>query len=126
MLFDGWLSETVELQQQAYGLDYERLANDPNFRADYFAFQILAAMDELSEAADEVGWKPWAKTRGWINRDAFIEECVDTLHFIGNLLAAAGVSDKELSDAYHAKMRENQRRQDEGYEQRGMPPDTVS
>lgn len=77
-----------------------------------------AAVIELSEFMQEVGWKPWASPRGWVNRDAALRELVDVGHFVANLLCALDVSDAEWERAYRAKQEVNRQRQRDGYDGR--------
>ena len=113
-MFDGWLLRTSVLQQQSYGTKPQELEGEP--RVEYVRWNVLAAMRELGETLNEVkGWKPWATKRDDVgdfkNRDDYVEELVDTLHFIANLLCVAGVTDTELSEAYERKMAVNAARQ---------------
>lgn len=52
--------------------------------AEYVRLNVLAAMKELSEVLDEVGWKPWG-TSEHFNREAFLEELADVQMFLDNL-----------------------------------------
>jgi hypothetical protein len=88
---------------------------DPDELADYVTENHSAAVVELSEFMQEVGWKPWATPRGWVNRDAAIGELVDVAHFLANLLCALDVSDVEWQARYRAKQEVNRRRQRDGY-----------
>lgn len=112
-LFGDWLAKTDELQKEAYGNDLG--AMDPEARAAEFRTQAFSAVSELVEMSNEIGWKPWATSRH-INREAFISEGVDVLHFVANLLLLAGCTDEELNAGYVAKMEKNRRRQLEGYD----------
>lgn len=69
---------------------------------------------ELSEFMQEVGWKPWATPRGWVNRDAAVGELVDVAHFLANLLCALDVTDAEWQHAYRTKQEVNRQRQRSG------------
>lgn len=111
MFFD-WLSSTRELQTQSFGGDPADL--DGEARAEFVRWNVLAATDELHEALQEVAWKPWGKNHGDINREAFIKECVDALHFVGNLLATVACTDEEFSSAYRAKQQVNRDRMASG------------
>lgn len=117
-LFGSWLDETQRLQLEAYHHDLQAFVGDD--RADAVMMNILAATDELHEALQEVDWKPWLTVgRGaWHDRDAFVGELVDVLHFVANLLVLAGCDDLELSRRYAAKMSLNRRRQTDGYDGR--------
>lgn len=111
-LFDSWLSETKELQNQYYDQNLPILWDEKLI--EFIRWNTLAAEDELHEALNEVSWKPWASAQ-FINREEFIGELVDALHFIGNMLAGVGCSDEELSEAYEEKMARNRARMTEGY-----------
>lgn len=108
-----WLEKTRELQIQAYGRDPATLEGE-ELRY-YIIWNSLAAMKELSEATDEVRWKPWATLEPGepivTDKAAFIKEIVDINHFLGNLLVAAGCTDDEYDNAYEAKMEVNRERQ---------------
>ncbi len=118
-----------ELQIDAFDLDPAALTGDA--RAQFATWNAWALVDELKEAMDEVGWKPWASSRHF-NRELFINEIVDVLHFVGNLLLLASqnpastlaeygtvVNVHVLADTvwkqYQLKHDENLRRQREGY-----------
>ena len=96
------------LQRIAYGVKPSDLEGDA--RAQFFHGQGFAAMVELAEMSQEIGWKPWGSDRG-LDRERYLKEGVDVLHFIANLLCLAGITDKELNQAYNAKMRTNLARQ---------------
>lgn len=110
-LFGTWLEETKELQEQYYGKEYPIEGQE---LIDYIVINTVAAEDELHEALNEVSWKPWASAN-FVNREAFIGEIVDTLHFIGNMLVGVECTDLELSKAYEEKMIRNRARMTEGY-----------
>lgn len=112
-LFDEWLAKTDELQREAYGNDLPAL--DPETRAKEFTMQGFAAIAELVEMSNEIGWKPWATSRH-LNREKYIAEGVDVLHFVANLLLLAGATDSELNEAYLRKMETNRKRQLDGYD----------
>ena len=112
MNFTSWLNSTLDLQRTAFDVDPPYL--DDEERAEFVRWNILAATDELHEALNEVGWKPWATDR-YFNRDAFVGELIDVMHFIGNLLVTAGVTGEELSQRYHSKQQRNRYRQVVGY-----------
>ena len=69
---------------------------------------------------DEVdGWKPWQTFREhageFKDRDAFVDEGVDVLHFIANLLLVGSTTDTELEDRFTKKQARNAARQTAGY-----------
>lgn len=122
--FDRWLQMQRKLQIQAFDKDPALLEGDE--RATFMTWNSAALVFELGEAMDEVGWKPWATSRH-MNREAFIAEMVDLLHFAGNLLlCAAQVYDsgwvdvkglaEEVWQAYEAKHEVNLKRQEDGYD----------
>lgn len=115
----SWLASTRELQERTYGFSFPLEGED---LANYLTWNHTAAVLELGEAMQEVQWKPWATPRGPINRDAFIKELVDALHFIGNALVAVDCTDEELETAYQAKQDVNRRRQATGYDGRNKCP----
>lgn len=104
---------TRVLQREAYGADPANLAGKE--REDYVRWNVLAAEDELHEALGEISWKPWAKSE-FFNREQFVGELVDVLHFVGNLLAVAQVTGPELSARYSSKQSKNRDRQKDGYD----------
>lgn len=106
-LFDEWLLRTWVLQRESYGADPSKLTGDE--RARYFAEMGFAAVVELGEMSNEIGWKSWGSDRG-IDRPKYLKEAVDVLHFVANLLVLAGISDEELNTAYLAKMQTNRDR----------------
>lgn len=110
-LFGTWLRETLKLQTEFYK-DISNLPQDE--LEDWMRVNAFAAEDEIHEAMGEISWKPWA-SKHFFNREEFIGECVDALHFIGNMLAAAKCSDEELNAAYLEKMERNRERQRNGY-----------
>lgn len=106
-LFGAWLRETKLLQTISFGQDPGLLEGAE--RADFITWNFAAFIIELGEAMGEFpGWKPWVTERGAnLNRDAFIAEMVDALHFAGNMLAAVNCTDEEFNEAYLAKMAKN-------------------
>jgi hypothetical protein len=109
-----WLESTRELQVKHYGRDYDALARDPELLADTLMMNFTAAVVELGEVMDEVGWKTWITNRGWVNRKEFIGEIVDHQHFIANMLTAVGCTDDEYEEAYRAKQQVNRDRMTSG------------
>jgi hypothetical protein len=95
-------------------VDYAALTGEK--LADYISTNVLALADELHEMLAECQWKPWAKNRGTVNRDAFADEAVDLLHFAANLLVAVGIPEDELWERYRAKQTRNAARQEHGYD----------
>jgi dimeric dUTPase (all-alpha-NTP-PPase superfamily) len=111
-LFGNWIEKTKYLQEEFYGHKFEDFTHDELVQ--WVRINVLAAEDELHETLGEISWKPWASAQ-YFNREAYIGEIVDVLHFVANLLAGAGVTDEELNAAYLEKMERNRQRQREGY-----------
>lgn len=108
-MFDEWLLSTRVLQRQSFGADPALLEGAA--LADYLRWNSLALIKELGEALDETDWKPWTVTEaGFYNRDAFVGEMVDVLHFAANMLVAARCTDRELTERYEAKQQKNRDR----------------
>jgi dUTPase len=118
------------VDEQGDGLEYlfrmqaelqEHLGNDFNAMdgpalIQYGKDMVLAATDELHEALAELYWKPWAaQPPGFKDREAFVGELVDALHFMLNLFLMARVTSDELLDRYGGKNALNRRRRDGGY-----------
>lgn len=111
-LFGTWIAQTKELQESHYNMKFDNMSQDELER--WFLVNAYSAAEEIHEAGGEVSWKPWAKSE-FFHREAFLGEIVDALHFIGNLLAGAQVTDEELNEAYLEKMQRNRERQESGY-----------
>lgn len=106
--------EQRSLQIQSYdGVDPATL--DDEKRTTFIKDMVLACEDELHEALGEVGWKPWATSRH-VNREAYVGELVDALHFFVNLCLVVGVTPHELFDRYMEKRARNAARQAAGYD----------
>lgn len=107
------LDRQLRLQTESFGHDPRSLTGD--VRAQYVRDMTLALIDELSEALNETGWKPWASSRH-LHRDAYVAELVDALHFLANLFLVAGVTEHEITALYLAKAEKNRQRQKDGYD----------
>jgi len=88
---------------------------------EFININILAMLDELSEALRETQWKNpkvikygWKKTQEF-NAPKFKDELIDMLHFFVNLCISAGLTHEMLYIRYMSKNRENFKRQDRGY-----------
>lgn len=103
-----------ELQIKHYGADPSDIT-DPDERVKFTKDMHIAITDELHEALNEIGWKPWA-TSNHFNEDAFKGELVDAWHFFMNLCMVAGMTPDELFTRYRAKRLKNIKRQEEGYD----------
>jgi phosphoribosyl-ATP pyrophosphohydrolase len=105
-LTTGWY-EQYRLQEAMNGTHPSRL--DTEDAIAYIRNMVLAAEDELHEALQEVGWKPWASSKH-INRDGFVSELVDTWQFLMNLAQVVGVTPDEFASKLEAKHRINWQR----------------
>ena len=120
--FSAWLELQLELQRDVF-VDPRIFSEDEEGRADFLIWNAFAATDELHEAMQEVGWKPWASSRH-LNSEEFLEEIVDALHFIGNMVLAASINRHEdpkvlavmLWQKYQQKAEKNMQRQLLGYD----------
>ena len=79
-----------------------RADTSPGKRQNGIAEDCLGLMTEAAEFVDEIPWKPWKKSRV-LDRDAFLAEAADVLHFFGHLLNAHDVTSDELFNAFMAK-----------------------
>jgi dimeric dUTPase (all-alpha-NTP-PPase superfamily) len=84
-------------------------------KVEYIKLNILALEDELHEALHETRWKPWTKGPRAINREAYLQELADCLHFMLNLYLAVNASPAEVIAGYWAKNDVNHARQNAGY-----------
>ena len=101
------------MQEGVYGYDFAGMSDED--RVAFVKEMVLATEDELHEALNETGWKPWATSRH-INRDAYKGELVDVMHFVLNLALVAGITADDLFEGYMAKSQKNIRRQEAGYD----------
>lgn len=90
-----------------------------DLRAAWIKNMILATLDELHEALNETGWKPWASSRH-VNDDACFGELRDAWQFLMNaMLTVHQVSPSELAElleeSLDAKLKKNYARVDAGY-----------
>lgn len=92
-------------------------------RATFLVWNCYALMDELHEAMDETGWKPWATSRH-LDADKFLKEMVDAWHFFMNILLVVGGEKgwtreqlaSEFTRLYVEKNQVNATRQEQGYD----------
>lgn len=83
-------------------------------RRNYVAAMSLGLHDEISEALQEVSWKPWAKD-DYINAKEFVGELVDAFHFLMNLALIVDPTGDAFVEAYFKKAEVNANRQAKGY-----------
>lgn len=118
----GFLEKQLALQRTAYGADLPSYRGEDRVRS--LRMNVLGAIRELTEMLELVdGWKEWQTERErageFHDRDKFVAEGVDALHFLLNLLCLAGCDDEELEQRFDAKQAENAARQRRGYGGRG-------
>ena len=119
ILFNNWLRRTRELQKDVYFINYEEMEGDKpqNIRSlvEYMRWNMLAIDDELAEMRQAISWKPWQHDAPYADREEVIKEAVDVLHFVANIIVAAGGTDEMLDNFYLEKMERNKQRQLDGY-----------
>jgi len=103
----------LRLQLDSFGYDPTSLSDEQ--LSEWVRWNTLALEDELHEALAEVRWKPWSIDSGFVNRDAYVKELVDAVHFLVNLFLAAGATPDEVLTRYLAKANTNSERQAAGY-----------
>lgn len=118
-LFNSWLGETRKLQEDGFKIDYSVMEGDEpekiNALIEYIRWNMLAVDDEMAEMRQAISWKPWQKDEPYADREELIHEAVDVLHFVANIIVAAGGTDEQLNEYYLAKMEKNRARQAKGY-----------
>ena len=119
MLFNNWLRRTRDLQKDVYFINYEEMEGDKpqNIRklVEYMRWNMLAIDDELAEMRQAISWKPWQHDAPYADREEIVKEAVDVLHFVANIIVAAGGTDEMLDKFYIEKMERNKQRQLNGY-----------
>lgn len=83
-------------------------------RRHYVAAMALGLSDEISEALQEIAWKPWAKD-DYVNAKEFVGELVDAFHFLMNLALIVDPTGDAFVEAYFKKAEVNANRQARGY-----------
>lgn len=116
MTLSQWLEALEMLQKVSYNAFYDNF--DDATRADSMLMNLYALVCEVVEMGDEMGWKPWAQPRGWINAEKAVKEAADQMHFQGNLLKHAHATGEQLGRELKAKMLKNLQRQLDGYDTR--------
>lgn len=119
ILFEGWLRKTRDLQKNVYFIDFDEMAGDDPRKirklVEYMRWNMLAIDDELAEMRQAISWKPWQHDQPYADREEIVKEAVDVLHFVANIIVAAGGTDEVLDRLYLEKMEKNKKRQLEGY-----------
>lgn len=113
-LLSRMFEQQEALQRDSYGKSPREIETDEE-RIKFIKDMIMAAEDELHEALNEVGWKPWATSRH-INVEAFKGELVDAFHFFMNLCMVVDMGPVELYERYLEKRQRNAQRQLDGYD----------
>jgi dimeric dUTPase (all-alpha-NTP-PPase superfamily) len=117
---DDRLAEMFTLQRTlqerlAAKAGYEFPPQDPAKLMQDVLVAAYALSDEVHEATNETGWKPWA-TSNHLNREAYLAELVDAWHFFMNMCLLADITPDELYAGYLAKNQVNHDRQTNGYD----------
>lgn len=110
----------AELQKR-YGYSFPHMS--PSEVVSYVSTQSLALIDEVAEVLRETDWKPWSSTSPLnggdsvfsSNRQSYINELADALHFLVNLALVVGCSSDELFQAFTGKNQINTARQGSNY-----------
>jgi len=93
----------------------------------YLLNNLEGIADELAEARNETTWKMWtsgSELGSFYDRDAFVKELVDLMHFWVNLLLLADCSADEVYSRYMKKADVNSKRQLDGYDGRTTKDET--
>lgn len=110
------LVEATRLQlelQQKMGYDFTAMTIDEQI--EYIKWNSVALASELSEALNEVGWKPWAASR-YIDRERYVGEMIDVSKFFLNMLLVVGVTPQEFLQRFRGKTLVNHKRLEDGYD----------
>lgn len=118
-----WLESTFKLQTETYHYPYRSFIDavlnlqgeeECGEVAKHLEWNVFAVYQELAELAYEFSWKPWATDPPFVHRERILGETVDINHFLGNILAAIGVTDEEYEAAYRKKQDKNKERAESG------------
>lgn len=111
-MLDTVMKRQLELQRKSFGIDPQHLSGAE--RDEYVQAMALALTVELGEVLQEISWKPWA-TGQWFNRQAYLMELIDVLHFWTNLVLVATDDPDDVLHVYLTKADINAERQRIGY-----------
>ena len=104
ILFEGWLRKTRDLQKNVYFIDFDEMAGDDPRKirklVEYMRWNMLAIDDELAEMRQAISWKPWQHDQPYADREEIVKEAVDVLHFVANIIVAAGGTDEVIDRIY--------------------------
>jgi dimeric dUTPase (all-alpha-NTP-PPase superfamily) len=102
----------LEFQRRLYP-NYPPSAGSPELMSS-ITETAYALSDEIHEATNETGWKPWASSNH-VNRERYLGELVDAWHFFMNMCLLLEITPAELYEGYMQKIRINHERQNNGY-----------
>lgn len=105
-LLQIWIAQRDSQAERGYNFGY--MSTEETI--EYIKWNVLALTAELHEALDETQWKPWSKGKAVINRDAFIGELIDALHFLLNLFLGVGAIPSEITSRFMEKNAKNHTR----------------
>ncbi len=112
----GMLDAQWEAQCEYYGTAPGELVQER--RSDYARTMAFALNDEVSEAMQEIAWKPWSSDHTKFNREAFQQELIDALFFWMNLWLLSSGSADELVSMFDKVTEKNRARRADGYDAR--------
>ncbi len=106
MRIENLVADCRTAQIDYYGTDPASVAGVDRKR--YLTAKVAGLATEVGELSQELDWPMW-KDRDEFDHDISME-AADVLIFLGNILAATGVSDEILQTALDVKDRRNRRR----------------
>ena len=119
ILFNNWIKRTKDLQTDVYYINFDDMSGDKDAYIrrlmEYMRWNMLAIDDELAEMRQAISWKPWQHDKPYADHEEIVKEAVDVLHFVANIIVAAGGTDEMLDKFYIEKMERNKQRQLDGY-----------
>jgi len=101
----------------AYPLNELGRTGDPLWQ-EMMRVNVIATVAEMMELLETCPWKPWKTYTKPMQKEEVMEarlEIVDALCFLMNCWMLLGGDGEDLAHLYLAKMKENHRRQEEGY-----------
>ncbi len=114
--FDDMMSD-VATTQARYGVNLDDLTSAE--LAAYWRMNLFAAVDEISEVAACLSWKPWVGREGdMADVDSAVLEITDVLRFVLNIAWSLKISPTDLDHAWKRVQKKITTRQEDGYDQR--------
>jgi len=115
---DDIFARQRQLQVESFGITPWELKGEDK-RA-FVVTMALASMAELIEMLAHINWKSWTSDEPGIfyDRDKYVKEGVDMLHFFVNLMLVADADGNEVYSRYFRKATVNAERQAAGYDGR--------